>query len=72
MALAVKQSQLTFDEFYAVYLAPWEDETLKPSQVVLGKLIWYDMPKQKPEETPAPEETAAPEESPQPEQTPQP
>ena len=61
MALAVKQSQLTFDEFYALYLNAWEDETLKPGKSVLGKLIWYDMPKQEPEETPAPEESPAPE-----------
>ena len=61
MAVAIKQSQLTFDEFYALYLNAWEDETLKPGKSVLGKLIWYDMPKQEPEETPAPEESPAPE-----------
>ena len=61
MAVAIKQSQLTFDEFYALYLNAWEDETLKPGKSVLGKLIWYDMPQQEPEETPAPEESPAPE-----------
>ena len=61
MAVAVKQSQLTFDEFYALYLNTWEDETLKPGKSVLGKLIWYEMPKQEPEQTPVPEESPAPE-----------
>ena len=51
MALAIKQSRLTFDEFYALYLNAWEDESLKPAETVLGKLAWYDLPKQEDTDT---------------------
>ncbi|MGM9918453.1 MAG: hypothetical protein ACI316_04060, partial [Lactimicrobium massiliense] len=30
---AVAASGLTYDEYYALYLAPWNDETLKPDGI---------------------------------------
>ena len=35
LATAVYNSQLTYDEFYGLYLKPWDDETHIPSEAVL-------------------------------------
>ena len=43
VASAVRLSHMTYDEFYALYLNDWEDESLKPAERILGKLVWYDI-----------------------------
>ena len=35
LAQEITASKLTFDEFYAVYLDSWSDESFKPEQSVL-------------------------------------
>ncbi len=64
LATAVHNSGLTYDEFYCLYLKPWDDEANKPKQEILDAT---DYQKNTPLETPAPEgeEEQNPEESPE-------
>lgn len=41
LATKVKTSRLTYDEYYALYLKTWQDETCKPSQEILDKIADY-------------------------------
>ena len=40
-AVAVKQSGLTYDEFYCLYLKGWENPELEPDQSILSGIDWY-------------------------------
>ena len=40
-AVAVKQSELTYDEFYCLYLKGWENPELEPDQSILSEIDWY-------------------------------
>ena len=42
-AKAVRESGLTYDEFYGLYLQPWYDETLKPEDDILANIAYYDV-----------------------------
>ncbi|MBE6129526.1 MAG: D-alanyl-D-alanine carboxypeptidase family protein [Erysipelotrichaceae bacterium] len=42
-AMALKNSKLTFDEFYCLYLKDWEDPELVPSESILNQIDWYMM-----------------------------
>ncbi|MCR5795459.1 MAG: M15 family metallopeptidase [Solobacterium sp.] len=67
LAKAVKASNLTYDEYYLLYLDSWHDENMKPSAEIL-KAVDYkrqnkkagDEESEKPQETETPEETAEP------------
>ena len=43
IAMALKNSKLTFDEFYCLYLKDWEDPELVPSESILNQIDWYMM-----------------------------
>ena len=45
LAKKIKDSSLTFDEYYCLYLAKWEDEKDKPSKTILNQISEYDVQK---------------------------
>lgn len=42
-AMAVKESGLTYDEFYNLYLKDWDNPELEPSQSILSDIEWYQI-----------------------------
>lgn len=65
VAAAVHASGLTFDEFYMLYLKPWDNESNMPSEAILASTDYTKLiPAQTaPEEETAPETTGEPESS---------
>ncbi len=63
IAQAVYNSQLTYDEFWMLYLAPWESEDSKPSDAVLNAAsykVYYLGQSAEPEASASPEPSASP------------
>ncbi len=57
---AVHYSNLTYDEFYMLYLKPWDNEANKPSQAILDSTNYLKLIPAAAEE---PQETSAPDEA---------
>ena len=72
LSKAVHESGLTYDEFYNLYLKPWDNENNKPSQAILDATDYTKLVPEEPAEadaSAAPESSAAPEASSEPEAT---
>lgn len=58
---AVHETGLTYDEFYCLYLKPWDNEKNMPSQEILDATDYTKLAPEEPEPAEGPESSAAPE-----------
>lgn len=58
LARAVYKSGMTYDEFWNLYLKPWNDEANKPSDAILESTDWHNLLKEPEAEAEGTEETS--------------